>query len=88
MHLIITPQAEGRCLYDELIPLHELGRTRIQRGSHVEPDAAGQWWTDLSPVDGPLLGPFMTRSIALAAEVEWLKSHWLTRQRASDEEAC
>ena len=35
-------------------------------------DDAGRWLADLSPVSGPLLGPFCLRSQALAAEQEWL----------------
>lgn len=77
MQLIITSRAECRCLYDEEIPLSSLGKLSIRRGSHVEPDETGQWWADLSPVEGPKLGPFENRSAALAAEVEWLESHWL-----------
>lgn len=84
MQLIITPEGAGRCLYDESIPLNTLGRLQIQRGSHVEPDEAGQWWADLSPVDGPMLGPFDTRREALAAEVQWLEMHWLPRCTAAD----
>jgi len=34
----------------------------------VEPDAEGCWWADMGPVDGPVLGPFRSRSVALAAE--------------------
>jgi len=30
------------------------------------------WWADMSPVDGPVLGPFTTRDDALKAETEWL----------------
>jgi hypothetical protein len=48
------------------------------RASLVEPDEEGRWWADLSPVDGPLLGPFRQRSQALDAEEEWLGHHWLT----------
>lgn len=77
MQLIITPQGECRCVYDESIPLDALGSVRIRRGSHVEPDEVGQWWADLAPVDGPILGPFATRSSALTAEAEWLEEHWL-----------
>jgi hypothetical protein len=50
----------------------------IRRGSHVEPDEHGNWLCDLSPVSGPLLGPFASRSAALAAEVDWLTQHWLS----------
>lgn len=34
---------------------------------------------DLSPVGGPRLGPFVLRSVALQAEVEWLEGNWLCR---------
>lgn len=77
MELMITPAATIRCLYDETLDLSSLGTPQIQRGSHVEPTADGQWTADLSPVSGPLLGPFARRSEALAAEVAWLEQHWL-----------
>ena len=32
---------------------------------------------DLSPVGGPLLGPFERRSDAVQAEVYWLETNWL-----------
>ncbi|MBL8794615.1 MAG: hypothetical protein JNM56_11980, partial [Planctomycetia bacterium] len=56
-----------------------LGLIAIRRASHVEPAAEGSWFADLSPVDGPVLGPFRLRSEALAAERRWLEDHWLTR---------
>ncbi|WP_425613534.1 hypothetical protein NA78x_003368 [Anatilimnocola sp. NA78] len=75
MHLHISPAGQIRCIYSEEIPLQELGTVSIQRASHVEPDAAGNWLADLSPVAGPVLGPFGLRSEALAAEVVWLEQH-------------
>ncbi len=78
MQLVIAPNGNGRTIYDEALPLAELGSLIIQRASHVEPDANGQWWADLSPVNGPVLGPFAKRSAALAAEVAWLETYWLT----------
>ncbi len=39
----------------------------------------GRWHADLSPVGGPVLGPFGQRSAALAAETSWLDEHWLAR---------
>ena len=77
MELLITPIGQCRCVYDELLDLRGLGPLKIQRASHVEPNAAGQWTADLSPVHGPQLGPFTSRSEALAAEVDWLYSNWL-----------
>jgi hypothetical protein len=77
MEFVITPQGAIRCLYDETLPLTELGQLKIQRGSHVEPTPQGEWTADLSPVGGPLLGPFPLRTDALRAEVEWLGTYWL-----------
>jgi hypothetical protein len=75
MILIVTPQGVVRCLYDEAIDLTALGAPSIQRASHVEPDEHGHWWSDLSPVHGPKLGPFAVRSAALDAERRWLEHH-------------
>ena len=77
MELLVTPGGSVRCIYSETIDLHALGLPEIQRASHVEPDANGQWWADLSPVNGPKLGPFTQRSAALAAEHAWLADHWM-----------
>lgn len=77
MQFVIDPAGAMRCLYDETLPLTDFGRLTIARGSHVEPTDAGLWTADLSPVGGPLLGPFATRSEALAAEHKWLEAHWL-----------
>jgi hypothetical protein len=77
MQLVIEPGGRIRCLYGEQIDLSKLGRPRITRGSHVEPAEDGRWTADLSPVGGPLLGPFPARSDAQAAEREWLEEHWL-----------
>ena len=44
---------------------------------HVEPEEQGRWLADLSPVNGPVLGPFDHRSEALQAEHDWLERHWL-----------
>jgi hypothetical protein len=75
MELIITSTGHGQCIYNEDLPLHELGSLTIRRASHVEPTPVGQWQADLSPVNGPILGPFELRSEAIRAEVEWLKKN-------------
>lgn len=77
MELVIDRGGNMRCLYGEDIDLAALGTLRVRRGSHVEPDVLGRWHADLSPVGGPVLGPFNFRSQALAAEVAWLTEHWL-----------
>ena len=78
MQLVISSTGTIRCLYDETLDLHTLGKLSIWRGSHVEPNEDGQWFADLSPVGGPQLGPFSTRSTALTAEIRWLEENWLS----------
>lgn len=77
MELIIEPSGQGRCVYDELIDLAMLGPLSIRRASHIEPDDQGRWIADLGPAGGPQLGPYCSRSVALQAEVAWLKANWL-----------
>ena len=81
MQIIFLPDGNGRCVYGEAIDVSNVGNIAITRGSHVEPNEEGQWTADLSPVDGPKLGPFDTRSEALTAEVAWLHEFWLQPQR-------
>jgi hypothetical protein len=83
MQLLVLPDGQIRCLYGEAIDLAALGQPAIARASHVEPDAAGLWWADLSPVAGPQLGPFQRRSEGLAAEQSWLELHWLSNPSAT-----
>jgi hypothetical protein len=77
MELLIAPEGLVRCIYGEEIDLGALGPMTIRRASHVEPDESGWWWADLSPVEGPKLGPFAVRSAALSAEAGWLSAHLL-----------
>ena len=79
MQLIIAPGGAVRCIYGEEIDLATLGSLAITRASNVEPDQHGRWWADLSPIGGPVEGPFDLRSEALAAEHVWLETNWLGR---------
>ena len=72
MELIVAGDGGVRCIYDESLDLRALGKLQITRASHVEPDLDGYWWADMGPVGGPVLGPFASRSEALAAERGWL----------------
>ena len=74
--------ADGTCqlVYDDRVDLRSLGEVHIRRASHVEPVSVGQWTADMRPVHGPILGPFPTRSQALAAELAWLSSWFEDRQ--------
>ena len=76
--IIIEQDGTVRAIYDEAIRFGSLGQPSIRRASHVEPNEDGQWTADLSPMDGPSLGPFAVRSDALQAEREWLEVNWLT----------
>lgn len=77
MQLVFEPNGGCRCVYAEHIELSQLGQLQIRRASHVEPDDTGHWMADLSPVNGPTLGPFRSRQQALQAELTWLEEHWL-----------
>lgn len=74
MNIYVRPNGTTQCVYNEDINLSQLGAVDIKRASHVEPiaDNPGKWGADLAPVGGPFLGPFDTRTAALAAEVAWL----------------
>ena len=82
MELVVQADGSLRCLYDETVDLSALGQVTIRRASYVEPTDQGQWEADPSPVGGPILGPFALRSEALAAEVHWLRMHWLLAAEA------
>ena len=77
VQLVIRADGLIRCVYGEQLDLMSLGLLSIARASHVEPDPLGNWLADLSPVGGPLLGPFERRSEALSAELKWLNAYWL-----------
>jgi hypothetical protein len=79
--LVISIASDGEIRFihdDALAPLLELGESSVSRASHVEPTPDGREWTaDLSPVSGPVLGPFSLRADALAAERAWLEANYL-----------
>ncbi len=72
MELVVDAGGDVRCVYGEELDLREFGKLQITRASHVEPDRDGNWWADMGPVEGPVLGPYGNRSEALGAEREWL----------------
>jgi hypothetical protein len=82
MDLVVRPDGTVRCIYDEAIDLGVIGRPSVTRASRVEPDRQGGWLADLSPVRGPIVGPFLRRSQALAAERDWLEANWLLGAKA------
>jgi hypothetical protein len=84
MELVVDAGGDVRCIYDEALDLREIGKLQITRASHVEPDAGGYWWADMGPVDGPVLGPYGSRSEALGAERGWLATIHFDDSPASD----
>ena len=72
MELVVAVDGGVRCIYDEALDLRALGKLQITRASHVEPDSDGNWWADMGPSGGPVLGPFGSRSAGLGAERGWL----------------
>ncbi len=79
--LVVSAGGDLRMIFDDRFDPRSVGRIKISRGSHVEPTVDGRWTADLSPVNGPMLGPFPKRSDALTAEVDWLRLHWLIARR-------
>lgn len=81
VNLVVRSDGTVECLYDDALDLACFGRLTIAWASHVEPNAAGQWTADLTPANGPVLGPFRTRTEALHAERIWLEEHRLKLSR-------
>jgi hypothetical protein len=76
--LLVSPDGRVTAIFGEEIDLRVLGEVTTRRASHVEPSPDGGWTADLSPVNGPVLGPFEKRSQAIAAEVAWLEANLTT----------
>lgn len=81
VNLVVRRNGTVECLYDEALNLAQIGQLTIARASHVEPTGSGQWTADLTPANGPVLGPFRTRTEALHAERIWLEEHRLKLAR-------
>jgi len=77
IEVFCRPTGHVALIYDEAIAWDALGNAKTYRASHVEPDGQGGWTADLRPVGGDVLGPFMKRSEALAAERDWLNARYL-----------
>lgn len=72
----VKPDGEMTFVWaDDLAELAGEGDVTVTRVSNVEWGEGG-WFADLAPVGGPRLGPFGgSRQEAIAAEVDWLRSH-------------
>jgi hypothetical protein len=73
-NLSISSDGIVTLIYDDArADLMAEGKTTIARASHVEPQGR-EWFADMGPVGGPILGPYPLRETALDAEVEFLKT--------------
>jgi hypothetical protein len=70
MNLLVRTNGVIEAIYSEEVDLSLLGEVRIQRASHIEPDQNGLWWAEIK--NGPKLGPYSKRSLALKAELGYL----------------
>ncbi len=86
MEIVIKPFGVFIGIYTDTFDYGAFGRPQIRRASHVEPDESGHWTADLSPVNGPVLGPFDKRSEAIDAELEYLNL-MLSEIESDDEQA-
>jgi hypothetical protein len=75
MLIAIAQDASVKFIHNDamFLALKEEGTATVQRASHVEPTVDGLWEADMSPVNGPLLGPYTTRQEALDKEILWLE---------------
>ena len=79
MQLVIKPGGIIQCIYGEEIDLAALGKPAISAPAMSSLTSRGGGWRIYHPVNGPLLGPFHSRSEALVAEQAWLETNWLGR---------
>ncbi len=72
--MTIAPDGTARCVWTEAVPLHELGRLKLQRAFSVEFDNEAQAWRVFDPA-GDCLYCSPSRETCLAWEQKYLT--WL-----------
>ena len=75
---VVNNEGLTSTIYDEKVEnfdFEAIGEYRIARAGRVEPDANNNFYVDLSIVDptAPQLGPFRTKTEAVAAEVAYIE---------------
>lgn len=65
-----TPVIRRASHVDVLADLSDAARYWMSQ--HSVPAYPKMWYADMSPSSGPVIGPFYTRSEALAGELDWL----------------
>ena len=69
--ITITPDGIVQCLWTEAVPLHELGRLKLQRAYSIEFDNPAQAWRVFDP-KGHCLYCSPSRETCLAWERQYL----------------
>lgn len=49
--------------------------TLVAENYRITDEVRNKWFADMTPVRGPVLGPYETRQLALDAETTWLLEH-------------
>ncbi len=73
--IAVSDNGELQFVYSDMLyaTLKDLGDTKIQRASHVEPLDGENWYATLLDGSKTVLGPFTQRQSALQAEIEYLQ---------------
>ena len=77
MQLVVTPAARSAACTPRRSTWRRSAASRSPAPATSSPTPDGRWTADMTPVGGPVLGPFDRRSEALEAEHAWLEAHWL-----------
>ena len=80
MVIAIKPDGTMQFIYkDEMARIIKKGNAKIKRASYVEPKE-NKWTANLSPLKGPILGPFPLRKTALQEEEKWIQQNVLRKE--------
>ena len=68
MQLVIQPDGTVRCVYGETVDLHASAGWRSSEAPTWSRLTMARWQADLSPVGGPVLGPFRIAAMHVGGE--------------------
>lgn len=77
--ILITPDGDVQCLYNEEIELEDLGVLSTSRASNVEFDNLSQKWKVVL-TDGTYVGSWKSRSKAIEQEIAYLQRRMKDRK--------
>ena len=77
--IFILPDGTVKFIFDDALrPVLDIGISDVRRASHVELEETEdglKWFADMSLVEGPKLGPFDSRDLAVKEEINWLNAN-------------